>query len=63
MVLRFDTLPPIGKYLFSNTSLLSAVYYYNVYLGEEMYQKMQPSPSGNVVLAVLNSITPILEKN
>ena len=34
--------------LFSNTSLLLAVYYYNVALGEEMYCKLHPNWLGSI---------------
>ena len=43
--------PPMN---ISNTSLLSKVYYYNIYLGEEMYQKIQPSPNLKIFWKKMN---------
>ena len=39
--------------IISNTSFLS-VYYYNIYLGEDMFQKIQPSPNLKIFWEKMN---------
>ena len=38
----------------SNTFFLSEVYYYNIYLGEDMFQKIQPSPNLKIFWKKMN---------
>ena len=49
--------------VFSNASLLLAVYYYNVALGEEMYCKLHPNWLGSIDSVEFNVTLSLWKKN
>ena len=59
---QFAPLGPRGV-VFSNASLLLAVYYYNVALGEEMYCKLHPNWLGSIDSVEFNVTLSLWKRN